>query len=85
MIHSAYAEVFSGMSGNSSDAKPSAKSKNQRPSADEVRGDSDTFTKFARRLMQVPHSEIKAIIEGEKETRRKRKLSRVSAVPCQKD
>ena len=39
-----------------------------RPSipAKEVRGDSDTFINFARRLMKVPHSEIKAELDAEK-------------------
>jgi hypothetical protein len=48
--------------------------------AKDVRGDSDTFTNFMRRLIQVPHSEIKAIIDAEKQTRRKRKLFPVSRV-----
>jgi hypothetical protein len=66
------------MSGNSN-AKPSAKSKNQRPSADEVRGDYATFSNFMRRLVQVPHSEIKAALDEEKEM--KRKPFSVSRVP----
>jgi hypothetical protein len=69
------------MSGDSSGAKPSAKSKNQRLSADEVRGDSATFEAFMRRLMQVPHSEIKAKLDAEKERKRKPfSVSRVSGV-----
>lgn len=36
-------------------------------SADEVRGDSATFESFMRRLVQVPHSEIKAALAAEKE------------------
>jgi hypothetical protein len=37
-----------------------------RQSAESVRGDSATFIKFARRLIQVPHSEIKAELDAEK-------------------
>ena len=55
--------------------------KTKTDSAKDVRGDSDTFTKFARRLMQVPHSEIKAELDAEKEMKRTSKSSfRVSAV-----
>ncbi len=39
-------------------------------SAKNVRGDSDTFIKFARRLMQVPHSAIKAELDAEKKMKR---------------
>jgi hypothetical protein len=39
--------------------------------AKDVRGDSATFTSFMRRLMQVPHSEIKAALDAEKEMKRK--------------
>jgi hypothetical protein len=42
-----------------------------RLSAKDVRGDSDTFVKFMRRLVQVPHSEIKAALDAEKERKRK--------------
>jgi hypothetical protein len=49
-------------------------------SAKNVTGDSDTFVNFMRRLVQVPHSEIKAALEAEKEFKRtaKASLSRVS-------
>ena len=69
------------MGGNSKD-EPSAKSKVLRPSADSVRGDSETFVKFMRQLVQVPHSEIKAALEAEKEFKRTSKfsVSRVSVV-----
>ena len=60
-------------SGNSSGNGPSAKSKVLRPSADEVRGDSATFENFMRRLVQVPHSEIKAALEAEREISRRSK------------
>jgi hypothetical protein len=46
-----------------------------RPSAKNVSGDFDKFTDFMRRLMAVPHSEIKARLEAEKKTKRTSKLS----------
>ena len=45
------------------------------PSAKNVSGDFDKFTDFMRRLMAVPHSEIKARIEAEKEAKRTSKAS----------
>jgi hypothetical protein len=48
--------------------------------AKDVRGDSDTFIKFMRRLVQVPHSEIKAALDAKKEINRRSKAS-VSRVP----
>ncbi len=49
-------------------------------SAKNVTGDFDNFTNFMRRLMAVPHSEIKAQLEAEKEAKRtlKASVSRVS-------
>jgi hypothetical protein len=45
-------------------------------------GDSDKFTDFMRRLIAVPHSEIKARIEAEKEAKRTSKsASRASDEP----
>jgi hypothetical protein len=49
-------------------------------SAKNVRGDSDTFVRFMRKLVQVPHSEIKAELDAEKETRNRLKSS-FSRVP----
>jgi hypothetical protein len=49
-------------------------------SAKNVRGDSDTFTEFMRKLVQVPHSEIKAELDAEKEMRERLKSS-FSRVP----
>jgi len=51
-------------------------------SAKNVTGDSATFTNFMRRLMAVPHSEIKAKLQAEKAAKRtsKRSASRASAV-----
>jgi hypothetical protein len=43
--------------------KPSTSAKN-------VSGDFDKFTNFMRRLVAVPHSEIKAKLDAEKEAKR---------------
>lgn len=43
----------------------------KRLSAADVRDDSGTFENFMRRLVQVPHSEIKAALDAEKERKRK--------------
>jgi hypothetical protein len=50
-------------------------------SAKNVTGDFDTFTDFARRLMAVPHSHIKAKLEAEKAAKRKPK-ARASRAPA---
>ena len=54
---------------------PTASAKNQT-------GDFDRFTEFARRLIAVPHAEIKSRLDAEKEAKRtsKASVSRVSAV-----
>ena len=51
--------------------------------AKEITGNSGVFTDFMRKLMQVPHSEIKAKLEAEKAAKRppKRSASRASAAP----
>jgi hypothetical protein len=46
-----------------------------KPSAQHVVGDFDKFTDFMRRLVSVPHSEIKAQLKAEKEAKRKSKDS----------
>jgi hypothetical protein len=55
-----------------------------RPStpAKEIVGNSAVFTDFMRRLMQVPHSEIKVKLDAEREAKRtsKASASRVAAV-----
>jgi hypothetical protein len=50
-------------------------------SAKNVTGDSATFVNFTRRLMSVPHAEIKAKLDAEKAAKRtpKRSASRVPA------
>jgi hypothetical protein len=54
--------------------------KQPRQSAKSVRGDSDTFVAFMRKLVRVPHSEIKAELDAEKEMRERLKSS-FSRVP----
>jgi hypothetical protein len=52
-------------------------------SAKNVRGNSENFTSFMRQLVQVPHSEIKAKLDAEREAKRTSKsTSRVSGVPA---
>jgi len=50
-----------------------------RPSAKNVSGDFDKFKDFMRRLVAVPHSEIKAAMEAEKTRRKSSSVSRASA------
>jgi hypothetical protein len=38
-------------------------------------GDAGTFTDFARRILSVPHSEIKAKLDAEREAKRTSKTS----------
>ena len=42
-----------------------------RPSGKNVTGDFDKFTDFMRRLVAVPHSEIKAKMDAEKKAKRR--------------
>ena len=53
------------------------------PSGQNEPGNFDRFTEFARRLVAVPHAEIKARLDAEKEAKRTSKsASRVSGVPA---
>jgi hypothetical protein len=55
---------------------------NQPPSsAKNVTGDSATFVNFMRRLVAVPHSEIKSKLDAEKQAKRTSKAS-ASRVPA---
>jgi hypothetical protein len=45
--------------------------KTKTDAAKNVRGDSATFTEFMRKLIAVPHSEIKAEMEAEKAVKRR--------------
>jgi hypothetical protein len=52
---------------------PTAPAKNEK-------GDFDRFTEFTRHILSVPHSEIKAKLDAEKETKRRSKPSASRAV-----
>jgi hypothetical protein len=50
------------------------------PSAKNDLGPGDRFTNFMRKLVQVPHSEIKAKLDAEREAKRtSKRASRASA------
>jgi hypothetical protein len=52
-------------------------------SAKNVRGNSENFTNFMRRLVSVPHAEIKSKLDAEREAKRTSKsTSRVPVVPA---
>jgi hypothetical protein len=52
-------------------------------SAKNLTGDFDTFTQFTRQILSVPHSEIKAKLDAERDAKRTSKsASRVSGVPA---
>jgi hypothetical protein len=46
-----------------------------KPSAKNVTGDFGQFTNFMRRLVAVPHSEIKAKLDAEKRAKGRKKAS----------
>ena len=55
-------------------------SKHPVTSAKNVTGDFDQFKNFMQRLVSVPHSEIKAALDAEKEAKqKKRSASRASS------
>jgi len=49
--------------------------KSPEPSAKNVKGDFGQFTNFMRRLVAVPHSEIKAKLDAEKRAKKRKKAS----------
>jgi hypothetical protein len=49
--------------------------KPNRPSHANVTGDFGQFTNFMRRLVAVPHSEIKAKLDAEKRAKKRKKAS----------
>jgi hypothetical protein len=49
------------------------------PSGKNETGDFARFTDFMRRLVAVPHSEIKAKLDAEKKAKARRRASRVSS------
>jgi hypothetical protein len=62
------------MSGNSSSDQPRAKPSSSK----DMTGNFAEFTDFMRRLVAVPHSEIKAQLDAEKRAK-KRKKAKTSA------
>lgn len=52
-----------------------ANSSGDEPNAKTLSGDFDKFTDFMRKLVQVPHSEIKARIEYGREVKRASKTA----------
>jgi len=56
-----------------------AKPKRLTSSAKNVTGDFDQFTNFMRRLVAVPHSEIRAALDAEKEAKKRKRASRASS------
>jgi hypothetical protein len=46
-----------------------------KPSAKNVTGDFGKFTNFMRRLVAVPHDEIKAKLDAEKRSKERKKAS----------
>ena len=52
---------------------------NRPTSAKNVTGDFGQFTSFMRHLVAVPHSEIKAALDAEKEAKKRKRVSRVSS------
>lgn len=59
--------------------KAEPKARVPKSAATDVQGDFAQFTNFMRRLVKVPHSEIKARLEEEKKAKKQR-VSRVPAV-----
>ncbi|PYY19461.1 MAG: hypothetical protein DMG60_04185 [Acidobacteria bacterium] len=50
-----------------------------KPSAKNDAGEFDKFTDFMRRLVAVPHSEIKAKLDAEKRAKKRKRTSKTSA------
>ena len=50
-------------------------SNHPKPSAKNVTGDFGKFTDFMKRLVAVPHSEIKAKLDAEKQAKQRQKKS----------
>jgi hypothetical protein len=55
------------------------------PSAKNVTGDFDKFTNFMQRLVAVPHSEIKAKLDAEKQAKQRQKKLSSSRASYAKD
>jgi hypothetical protein len=50
-----------------------------KPSAKDEPGEFDRFTDFMRRLVAVPHSEIKTKLDAEKRIKEQKRTSKTSA------
>ena len=50
-----------------------------KPSAKNIDGDFDRFTGFMRRLVAVPHAEIKAKLDAEKAAKKRKRTPKPSA------
>jgi hypothetical protein len=50
-----------------------------KPSAKNTEGELERFTNFMRRLVAVPHSEIKAKLDAEKLIKEQKRTSKTSA------
>jgi hypothetical protein len=48
-------------------------------SAKNEAGDSDKFKSFVRQVLSVPHSEVKAKLDAEKQAKRQKRASRVAS------
>jgi hypothetical protein len=59
--------------------------KSPTPSAKNVQGDFGKFTNFMRRLVAVPHSEIKAQLDAEKQAKQRQKKGASSRASHGKD
>jgi hypothetical protein len=53
-------------------------SRHPKPSAKNAAGDFDRFTDFMKRLVAVPHSEIKAALDAEKRAKMRRRRASAS-------
>jgi hypothetical protein len=60
--------------------KAEPKARIPKPAVTDVNGDFAQFTNFMKRLVAVPHSQIKARLEEEKKQSKAKRVSRVPAV-----
>jgi hypothetical protein len=58
-------------------------SRHPKPSSQNAAGDFDRFTNFMKRLVAVPHSEIKAKLDAEKRAKKRKKAKKSSASRAQ--
>jgi hypothetical protein len=60
--------------------KTEPKARVPKSAGTDTMGDFAQFTNFMRRLVAVPHSEVKARLEAEKQARKAKRVSRDPAV-----